>query len=320
MSTIRLNEWLRHFEADYLTGYLSAGGSTFKLVVPMSSEDYGRLNRALSAQLAQAGLHVAMVDSATTRVDQFEKVLFSITATTDWTRLFIDLLNGVAGRSGIPVVGRPGPNQTWFDWVVSQNPGIDRAFLNVTVFQGVNQTLAMNLSLSRDFRVALSTAVQRFAIGGADDDIVNVVLSWLRGEHITLTRLRQAGIYAPIRRPNSRAILGSLSRFMPLCGHPGLGVVIDYGRFIRGSARAEGMEYYTRSRVLDGYEVMRQTVDSIGDMRAMVVVAVAPEQILDDSQKGRGMGIYPALKDRLVGDVDDARFANPLAAVVQVEG
>ena len=74
---------------------------------------------------------------------------------------------------------------------------------------------------------------------------------------------------------------------------------------------------YTRSTVLDTYEVLRQFIDDTDEMSHLIVMAVAGPGLLDDPK--RSVDNYTALKLRIVDEVRDRNRANPLNAMVRID-
>ena len=75
--------------------------------------------------------------------------------------------------------------------------------------------------------------------------------------------------------------------------------------------------YYTKTALLDAYELLRQLVDNTDELsRCCVVVVAAPEFLTDDH---RGVSAYQALKLRIHDEVRDRVRDNPFASLVRLE-
>jgi hypothetical protein len=75
---------------------------------------------------------------------------------------------------------------------------------------------------------------------------------------------------------------------------------------------------YSRAAVQDVYEALRQFIDGTDETRHFLLVAAAgPGLVLSEK---RGLDCYSALKLRTFDDVRDRNRANPLGALVRLEG
>ena len=74
-----------------------------------------------------------------------------------------------------------------------------------------------------------------------------------------------------------------------------------------------------RAMTLDHYEVLREFIDGT-DRLAGVLLAVATgyEFLNDDPVRGRGWGIYSALRTRIMDDVRDRNVVNPVSSLVRI--
>ena len=68
--------------------------------------------------------------------------------------------------------------------------------------------------------------------------------------------------------------------------------------------------------MVDGYEVLRQFIDSTDELHYCLVVVFAPPSFLTNEQ--RGVRKYDALYLRIWDEVRDPRRANPLSSLVQI--
>ena len=63
---------------------------------------------------------------------------------------------------------------------------------------------------------------------------------------------------------------------------------------------------------------LREFVDATDDLENFLMVVAAPMSFLDTNTKGRGLGRYPALYNRVYDEVRDRNLTNPLSALVRV--
>jgi hypothetical protein len=75
---------------------------------------------------------------------------------------------------------------------------------------------------------------------------------------------------------------------------------------------------YTKSALLDTYEVLREFIDATDDLEHLLMVVTAPATFLDLETSGRGIGRYQALRARVYDEVRDRTLANPMSALIRV--
>ena len=117
---------------------------------------------------------------------------------------------------------------------------------------------------------------------------------------------------------NARHFFESALSWICLAEWPGLVLVIDIRRVTVARNPRDGGLYYTKSAVLDTYEVLRQYIDGTDRLVNCLIVVVADPEFLDDDPTGRGMGAYEALKFRVFDEIRDRELANPMAALVRL--
>jgi hypothetical protein len=130
--------------------------------------------------------------------------------------------------------------------------------------------------------------------------------------------LKTALIYRKIARNNARNMLNSLSIFLKMTGCSGLVLHLDISQYLRSrrSDIPDGMLYFTKAAVMDMYEVIRQLVDGTDRQQHCLTLITAPLTLVQDDK--RGLGIYQALRDRVMDDVHDRTRANPLTALARL--
>jgi hypothetical protein len=132
-----------------------------------------------------------------------------------------------------------------------------------------------------------------------------------------LSQLKPCSIYAKVSKANARSIFGSLLTTLALAGFPGLVVTVDISQLVTTERDPERLNY-TKSALLDAYEVLREFIDATDDLEHLLMVVTAPAPFLDLEISGRGIGRYPALRFRVYDEVRDRTFANPMSALIRV--
>jgi transposase-like protein len=168
-------------------------------------------------------------------------------------------------------------------------------------------------------RAMMRLSQAQLGAGDVDPGEPEAVLAWLRGELRTIAALRPALIYSRIGRHNARSMLASAAALLAAQQRT-LVLYLDLARLAearRPPAQARTGLYYSKAAVLDAYEVLRQFIDATDELRAVLVVAVVPPDLMTD--ESRGLPAYSALRLRVADEVRDRRRANPFAALVRLE-
>ena len=71
---------------------------------------------------------------------------------------------------------------------------------------------------------------------------------------------------------------------------------------------------------MDFYQILREFIDSADLLSASMIVSCCEVAFLDQETdlQSRGVGIYPALRYRIIDDVRDKRMENPAAALCRL--
>lgn len=313
---IPVDEYVSFLERDYLRGYVDGGGAALKFVVPPDDESATAFMERLTevAQLARFG--VARVDAADTRVHLLEQVFFAVARQVDW-----DGLATVATRGALEAAGYPAPagGPVALDGLASQYR-VDQRELKRDVDRQLQLRVQRDYAMVQEFRTAMLRLCQAQLRSGQVADAEHAaVLDWLRGDLRQVSVLKSALIFRRIGRHNARHLLFSLAHWMAVNDRAGLAIALDVRRL--GSARRPSPEqrqghYYTKSSLLDAYEVLRQLVDNTDEMANLIVVVVASPAFLSDTP--RGLDAYQALKLRIFDEVRDLNRDNPLSSLVRL--
>jgi hypothetical protein len=178
--------------------------------------------------------------------------------------------------------------------------------------------LLENHDLAREFRAAMAMLCWgRINPGNVTPTDAQIVHQWLVGERCSMASLKRMQIYQRIARHNARWILVSLGRWLHEMGHAGLVLLLDLSAVVATDPADLDSLRYTRTGVLDTYEVLRQFIDETDEMEHMMVVGVAGPGLLEDPR--RSVDNYTALKMRTSDEVRDRSRANPLSALVRLE-
>jgi hypothetical protein len=316
--SLHIEEWLDVVEADYLRSFLPAGGAAVKVAVAGSPATAEELTRQLAARAATAGLAVAEIDAASTRIHLVDQVFAEVSRQLDWPEVARGWLR--QAYSDLSVT----PGDVLAVRAVARRNGRDIGELERGVRRRLEQTLLADAQLPRDLRTAVLRLAQvEAALPETRRDEADATLGWLRGDAVPAVMLRRLVLSAKVTRSSARPLLVALGHVLRASGGPGLGglvLVVDAGRLAVGRRpplpERDGL-YYSKAAVLDAWEVLRQLIDATEAMTGMLVVVVVPPELITD--EARGLPAYTALQLRVADEVRDRRRANPFAALVRLD-
>jgi hypothetical protein len=112
-------------------------------------------------------------------------------------------------------------------------------------------------------------------------------------------------------------MISSLSHWLHVVGKSGLVVSLDISSLLEDKRTSEENNsiHYSTTAVVDGYEVLRQFVDSTDELQHCLIVVFAPPEFLNDEQ--RGVRKYDALYLRIWDEVKDRNRTNPLSSLIR---
>jgi hypothetical protein len=302
---------------EYLGDFVRAGGAAVRFVVTGSDEVAQRWHRNLSSAAAGEGYLYVQMDASEVRVHLIDQLWAAVSRQVDWldlarrqVRLAWEAL-GLSAAATDPLTVA----------AVAEQHEVDVREAARSMRRQLESALLNDPSLAREFRLAVLRLCQaELATGDVRADERSAVLAWLRVEPVALRTLRTASLHGRIGRHNARSMLLSLTSWRARIAGTGLILVLDVSRLAVGRRppvdERTGV-YFSKSAVLDAYEVLRQLVDATDSLRsAFVAVTLPPELVTDEI---RGLPAYSALQLRIVDEVRDRRRANPFAALVRLE-
>jgi hypothetical protein len=310
------SEWLGFVQSEYLEAFIKDGGAAIKFAVPLETGTAETLTGELEDRARKLGYVVAHVDSGSTRVHMVDQLFFAIAEQIPWRPTVQRVMEGLAEAEGY-AKATPGDGPL-FQRLATSN-GIDADFLLMELRRKVAKHVFRNQGLAKDFRVAM-THLAAAELGGGQEAMTTyqVLTDWLSGRNRAVGAVKPFQIFARIGRTNARYLLESLLVWLAFAGYSGLVLVLDVTRVaVARNPRDESL-YYTRSAVLDAYELLRQFIDGTDRLEKCLIVVVPDPAFLDEDQEGRGIGAYPALKFRVYDEVRDRRLVNPMASLVRL--
>jgi hypothetical protein len=312
---IPLDDYAAFIGTEYLDSFVSAGGSAVKIAVVPDPRSATALIDAAVAEAQRRGYAAVGVDSARTRINFIHQIFSTAAAELDWSScsraVVASLLAELYGESvrGARTVAE-----------VVELTGLDRLVVRTDVRKALTDHVFRNYELAKDFRLAMGQLCwAELEPEAFTEEGRSAIMQWLQGELRLVSALKDLQIFHKITRHNARAMLGSSAKWLHQAGSPGLFLVLNIDRLAVGRRGDSGDDrlYYTPAAVMDAFEVLRQFIDATDEMEHMMVLVVAPEELLDTESK-RGFAAYRALRNRIWDDVRDRERPNPCAPMVRV--
>lgn len=310
-----INDWITVLRREYLQDFVKNGGAGVKFVVPWEESTGRELRESLRRMADEEGYAFVSVDAATTRVHMVEKVFNTVARQVDWDGLARDFLMDTL---------RDGEYLLPYDWLefnlanVAMLNGLDVAEMRAIFNTRLRERLSRDYNMTHEFRQAMLKLCQaQLDPQDVGTGVAEAVREWLRGDLQLVSALKSAAIFQKIGRHNAREMISSLSHWLNVAGRSGLVMSVDIAQFLEGKREnAEaGSLFYSTAAVVDGYEVLRQFVDSTDELQHCLIVVFAPPEFLNDEQ--RGLRKYDALYLRIWDEVKDRRVTNPLSSLIR---
>jgi hypothetical protein len=313
---ITVSDTVRFLDQEYLHGYIDQGGAAVKFAVAPDDRTGDAFIEGLTGIATAGGFSVVRIDAAETRVHLLDQVWFDVARQIDW-----DGLAGVAARAAVATAGYPVPGGAGLSLDrLAAHYGVDTRELRRDIDRELQVQVHRDYAMVAEFRTAMLRLCQaQLGSGQVSEPEHSAVIDWLRGDLRQISALRSALIFRRIGRHNARPLLDSLAHWLSVNGRSGLILVIDIRRL--GFARRPTPDerhghYYTKSALLDAYEVLRQLIDNTDELGHCLVAVVASPAFVTDAN--RGLDAYQALKLRIFDEVRDRNRDNPLASLLRL--
>ena len=307
-------QWLRYIESEYLTTFIRDGGSAIKFAVLADNAQRSELFDGLADSGVQAGYLVAKIDAADTKVHMIDEIFFRIAEQIPWQILSRKVIAKLAGESGY--VWLDSENDPLYRKLADENQ-VDSQLLLLDLKKAISDKVFKQHGLSRDFRVAMTHLCMAELSGGQDGSTtIDVLIEWLTGRNKAVSAVKPFQIFRKINRATARYFLESLVRWIRFAGYPGIVILLDTQRVMLARNPRDSALFYSKAAVLDSYEVLRQFMDSAGQLNGCFIAVVPDIAFLED--QSRGIGAYEALKFRVFDEIRDKHLVNPMASLARI--
>lgn len=307
-------DWLEILKKYYLDDYIKFGGAAFKLLLARDNESVLREVRSLAEKCDYVYVQVSAAD---TRVDKIDQLFFAITKQIDWDALVSRDAMNFLRTLDYEIPEGVAPSDTA---VIAELNGSDQEDLLREIRRATRQTITQDRLMCKEFRTAVAQlrSAQFFPRSVTPSD-TETLSGWLRGEKVSAAALRELRIYSKIGRHNAREMLIALAHWLATSLGMGLVIGLNLSALILTRSTPLGERpsfYYSRSALLDAYEVIRQFIDETDNITHCLICAVAPPEIETDEK--RSIYKYYALQSRLLSEVRDLDCQDMLASTVHL--
>jgi hypothetical protein len=312
---IEFEKYADHVASEYLRPFIAKGGSAVKVAVVPDSGTANALRAATVERAKAEGFVTVAIDAAVTQVNLVQQMFFVVASQLDWSghsRSVVESL--LTSLYGEDVCGA-----TTVD-AVAEITGADKTLVRMEVNRALADSVLKNYKLAKDFRLAMvQVCLAELQPELYTAESRSVILQWLCGELRLISALKDQLIFHKIARHNARSMFTSTAHWVHQAGMAGLFLVLDVRQFAvpRRSDASEGEVYYTPAALVDAFEVLRQFIDATDEMANLMLLVVAPSELLDEGSK-RGFATYQALRNRIWDDVRDRGRVNPSAPMVRI--
>ena len=182
--------------------------------------------------------------------------------------------------------------------------------------QNIDVSKKQNWSFTRDFSNAVINSCVDIIDGKSDS--IRVFENWLQNVLTTSRDRRKIGIMSPLKRDNATGILRSLislctmSDSSPCILHLDIRGVTDPSLF----TDCDRTRNYTRTGRIATYQWIRELIDQTSMFKNTLIILETGPSFTDISPNGKGVGMYDALKNRIIDDVSVNGVINSSAVLV----
>ena len=313
--TIPLHDWLHHLSDESLSSFIRDGGAAVKFAVTTAA-DRPPLRAALQAECRELNFLFVELDATHMRAHMPQAIFFELAAQLDWRRLARQRILRLAETQDYDVDGIDADGTGDVFQAIADLQGIEAKSVLREMRKPMEDGIATNRDLARDSRVAM-THLCRYEYLREGEYGAGPLLDWLTGDNPRISDVRPFDIFTRIDRTSARHFIESTLRWVRDAGHAGTVILLDNSRVLVPRNPKDGRQYYTKTMVMDHYELLREFIDGVDRLAGTLLLIVTDEEFLDLDSK-RGFGIYPALQTRVMDDVHDRNLVNPVATLARL--
>jgi len=286
------DRWIGVLQKYYLSGYISDGGSAFKMALTGDEESPAEvLNRLRNIAGFEQCLYV-QVSAAKTRIDRIEQIFHEIARQIDWAAFSNREAQRLLSEAGYSTV----PNAQDIDVnAIALLNGSSVEDLSGNIRRTIKNKIQSDHSVCKDFRTAIAKLCgARFFPKTLTPSDTDTIIGWLCGQNVSLKALRELGIYSRIGRQNARDMLKALSLWLGSEFNIPLIIGLDLSQLVvekRKGLPTDEDVVYSRNNCLDAFEVLRQFIDDTDDTSYCLICGIGTSE-LETSAKRSIFGYY----------------------------
>ena len=170
---IRSSDWLDLMDREYLRRFVPGSGSAIKFVMA-DDEQLIEIRERLESLAREAGLHVAVIDAAATKIHMIHDVFFAVSRSIDWERLAQTWIEEAFRRNRY---SWPRPGESVPLREIAEANDVDELLLRREMQQWLAREIMREKSLVQDFRSAMANlCLRRMELG--DERATAPVVEW----------------------------------------------------------------------------------------------------------------------------------------------
>ena len=312
-NAIAVDDWLDVLDAEYLSDFVADGGAAVKLAVAMEPERR-RLAHALAERCGQSNYLLVTVDARSCRAHMPQDIFYVLASRIDWRRRARHHVLELAAGLGF-VVDVEGTGN--IAEAIAEVNGLTPQAVLLELRPVVQRDVLDNPKMARDFRTAMfHLCIAEWSASG-EQYRGQPLLDWLTGVNPRIGNVRAFSVHTTINRTTARYFIESALYWVGHTGTRGTVLLFDNSRVTVPRNPRDGDRYYTKAMAIDHYELLREFVDDADRLQATLLIVATSHDFIDDSAP-RGWRIYDALRTRVMDDVRDRHYVNPVAALVRL--
>ncbi len=315
--SIAQERWMSVLQQYYLSGYISDGGSAFKMALTGDEETPAEVLNMLRNIAGFEQCFYVQVSAEKTRIDRIEQIFHEIARQVDWAALSVREAERLLSEAGYRTI--PNAQDIDVSAIASFNESSVEE-MSGDIRRTIKNKVLSDHSVCKDFRTAIAKLCgARFFPKTLTPSDTDTIIGWLCGQNVSLKALRELGIYSRISRQNARDMLKALSLWLGSEFCRPLVIGLDLSQLVvekRKGLPTDEDVIYSRNNCLDAFEVLRQFIDDTDDTSYCLICGVGTSE-LETSAKRSIFGYY-ALQSRLTNEVHDQKRPNLLAPMVRL--